>query len=72
MGKSQRYQAAVDGHCAVQDHWIISEKTMHTRRPEPEYELCPYPGGSWGCLPDGFAMLKSPNRGLFLFVEESV
>jgi len=26
MGKSQRYQAAVDGHYAALHHWIFSEK----------------------------------------------
>lgn len=39
MGKSQRYQAAVDGHYAALNHWSHSEKVLSKRRPEPEYKL---------------------------------
>ena len=37
--KSQRYQAAVDGHYAALNHWSILRRFRALWRPEPEYGL---------------------------------
>ena len=38
--KSQRYQAAVDGHYAAHCHWVTPRRQRASGRPEPEYFPC--------------------------------
>ena len=49
MGKSQRYQAAVDGHLSRHIPLEQSEKVCdNSWRPEPEYGLYALSTDSWG------------------------
>lgn len=51
MGKSQRYQAAVDGHLCRHASLELSEKVHGKGRPEPEYRPNAFlPTDSWGGL----------------------
>ena len=68
MGKSQRYQAAVDGHEAALHHWIISEKMQGMKASRAGIRADPFdPGGSWGCLLAGVVMFNPPVSGGFFF-----
>ena len=65
MGKSQRYQAAVDGHDTPPGslEGRTFEKTLAFWRPEPEYGLHPQ------TLGDGLGVVVlslSPQKGAFL------
>ena len=72
MGKSQRYQAAVDGHEAALHHRIISEKMQGMKASRAGIRADPFdPGGSWGCLLAGVVMFNPPVSGGFFLLEES-
>ena len=74
--KSQRYQAAVDGHNSLVRSLEQSEKTCRFRRPEPEYSVLTQLPDSWGLsagckafadfflfgVPTGTLFLLSPVR----------
>ena len=64
MGKSQRYQAAVDGHDTPPGSLeFFSEKTLAFWRPEPEYGKTST--DSWGRSGEGLAF-SAPLWGRFL------
>lgn len=67
MGKSQRYQAAVDGHYAAVNHWIISEKIHGTKASRAGIRADSFnPAGSWGYLRLGVILSNPPVWGIFL------
>jgi len=71
MGKSQRYQAAVDGHYAALHHWSRSEKMQSMRASRAGIRVDAFcPKGSWGCLPAVFAICNPPVSGGFFFLED--
>ena len=72
MGKSQRYQAAVDGHYAVWNHWSFSEKIPCKQASRAGIRAVTFePGGSWGCLLAGLVVFDPPVLGGSFFLEES-
>ena len=62
---SQRYQAAVDGHCAAISHWF-TEKAVCKWRPEPEHALA-HGKDSWGLSVSLFCHFASCLQEAFLF-----
>ena len=65
--KSQRYQAAVDGHYAVQSHWIFSEKALCTKASRAGIQAASCPRGLLGMPAGVFAQQAIPLWGIFLF-----
>ena len=56
MGKSQRYQAAVDGYCAACVHWHHAEKDTDIMASGVGTRSSNFPGSTLG---DGLAVMES-------------